>query len=267
MNRKLRITIILLVIVLFISCEEFYTFNLFEGLDVVLLPSVDELDEMSNEEVLGFVGENITSDSFMETLSEDPATYEAVGAELEEIYTDGSVEPAAAQDAAIMASDLHLGVTGGTEVVNNIWNSLDAIESANSGGGDQNTAALIIQSVIPEDVDTPEEMQALINGFLAADEAFTSLGGNLGTNGTATDVEGGVVMNAVVTAMVVSMVNTFTTDPNDAGEVFMAMLAGNDPASAGGVNGTMSTDIFADTYVNNISSAAGMDLSALLGGA
>lgn len=89
MVRKFNVLLILLVMLfVFSGCEEFYTFNLFEGLDYVKMPSAEDLNEKSTDEGLDYLDTSISSDSFIDEIADDPEAQEAVVSYLESIYTD-----------------------------------------------------------------------------------------------------------------------------------------------------------------------------------
>jgi hypothetical protein len=277
MNGKMKIGILILALVAFFGCEEFYTFNLFGGLDPVI---IKDLNEMSSAEGLEYLGEEIYNQSFVTTLEEDPVALVEVNDYLANLYTT-STEPAEVQEAAILAADLQLNTTGGSDMVGNIWGAIDAVTAMNSGGtSDSNSVEAVVAGIIPESVETVEDMQALLEGFFAADAAYTALNDSVGTNGTDTaadvTISGGTVMNAVVTTMIVEMVNSDmiiggTQDEKiaNAAIVFLAISNGEEPSPSlfdSGAN--FAIDPLNDAgYASNLADAAGLDLSSMLGGA
>lgn len=278
MNGRLKIGILLLILVAFFGCEEFYTFNLFAGLDPVIIKDVNE---MSTTEGLDYLGEEIYNESFVTALEEDPETLDEMNDYLENVYTTSS-EPAEVQDAAILAADLQLSTTGASDVVDNIWGSIDDVTSMNSGGSsDSSSVQAVVTGVIPDSINTPEEMEDLIAGFFAADAAYTALSTSVGTDGADIEpgvtVSGGTVMNAIVTTMIVDIVNSPLIDGAteadriaNAADVFIALKNGDDPATIPNYNSgnSVTIDPFNDGgYADNLAGAAGIDLTGMLGGA
>jgi len=276
MNGKLKICIILLILVAFFGCEEFFTFNLFAGMDPVIIKNVNE---MSTTEGLDYLGEEIYNESFITALIEDPNALSEVTGYLTNVY-ESSSEPVEVQEAAILAADLQLNTTGGSDMVGNIWGAIEAVTTMNSGGpSDSGSMEAVVAGIIPDSVETVEDMQALLEGFFAADAAYTALSDSVGTDGATTapgvSVSGGTVMNAVVTTMIVEMVNSdMIIGDNEeqkianAAVVFLAISNGEEPSpSLFNSSGSLTMDPLNDAgYASNLAGAAGLDLSGMLGG-
>jgi hypothetical protein len=276
MNSKLRLGILLLVLVSFFGCAEFYTFNLFDGLDPVI---VRDVNDMSSEEALDYLGDNLGSNSFIEALVGNEEDLAAVNQVLEDIYTDGDQSDAAVQEAAVLAADLQLETSGASEVIDNIFAASNEISALNSGESTDDSASTqeILKAIIPESVQSPEDMQALLDGFFAANKAYEALGASVGTDGAGvvdgTGVDGGTAMNAIITSVITQMADSMVDGATEAerqenaGAVFFAIVNGDEPSTISNYNesGDIPDDPLAG-YASDISAAAGLDLTGLLGG-
>lgn len=294
MLKKLYFLIMLLsILFVFSGCEEFYTFNLFKGLDYVPVISADKLNEKTPEDGVAYLKEEMSSDAYMEAVAKDPDAVIAINIYLEAIYTDPAQSDTLQVSAAVLAGDLNLAVTGGDEVVNNVLNALQDIQTLNSGEalpeGQTEADAIqsIISAIIPASIITFAEdgsvaavdqvgFTALIDGMLAANAAYEALGSSIDTAGVTagtvvyTDVTGGVVMNALVTGLVDSVATTIVLPDADVSAVLYAMLmapAGTDLSTIEGINpGANFDNVLSNlSYLENIALAAGADLTSLLG--
>lgn len=290
MVKKLNILIILLMFtsVLF-GCKEFYTFNLFDGLDYVKTPNAEDLNDKPVDENLEYLKESISSESFIEKIAENEESLKDVEQYLEDVYT-GTIPATEEQQvtAAVLAADLQLGVNGSDELIDNIFNALTAIQGM-SGGSDpeaaQDAIQQILEGIMPDSIveETDPEAQkeaftGIITGLLAAADIYETLGDTILTDPAAgsSDITGGTVVNAAVAGMV-DLVVTQLVDPEyqDTPEEAAAVLwnlyevslnEGN-PAAVPGFNESaeMTSDITDLTYLENIALASGFDLASVFG--
>jgi len=272
MAKKLNYLIIAGLLLL-AGCAEFYTFNLFDGMDPVPLPDVPAAGtDLKPTTQLTDLQSSLKSDSFIETLKDEPdqATLTAINSYLEDIFTGGNAgaDEIDIQNAAILYADLNLGVTGGDEVINNLLLVIGDI----AGGGttstmDENAVQTILGSIVPPDIDTPEEFTAMINGMLAASAAYQALSNNINPDQTMNsgEITGGVVMNCVVTGMIDLFVNTILVPEADPGEVLYQIFIGNTASISAQLSGNTISGNPLDSmaYANDIALAAGLDITAL----
>jgi len=290
------------ILLIFSGCPEFFTFNLFDGLDYVSVPTAEKLNEKPPAESITDLQEQLASDSFVQKIEaeEDQATVTAINDYLESIYTDTigletiypDYTPAQIESlqtsAAVLAADLNLAVTGGDEFVNNVFDAFMAVQELNAGGGtgteELEALQTILIGIIPTSITeapTPEAQLAafteLLTGIMAAGEIYTVLGNTIITDPTQgaavyEDVTGGVVMNALVTGLITEAINTFLLPgyqtPEAAANVFWQLYNGG-PEAIPNIVGLNTSADFSNalsnlSYLENIALASGADLTALL---
>jgi len=283
MLKKLYFLIMLLVILfVFSGCEEFFTFNLFKAMDYVAVPSAQQINEKPPTEGVLYLQEQMTSDAFVNAVAENPESLAAITTYLQNVYQDSSQPEELQITAAVLAGDLNLATSGGDELINNVLGSFSVIMGMTSGTAPAGvTAAESVQSVldalIPESIasitDPVEQKTAftnLISGILTAGEIYSDLGNLITPTTVSADITGGVLMNAIVTELVTSVVDNLILPGNDAPAILWALY--NSPtaetfATLEGIDQEANFDsVLSDlASVQNIAAAAGADIYALLG--
>ena len=294
MVKKLNFLLLcFMILLIFSGCEDFYTFNLFAGLDYVGLPSGEDLEEMETDEALEYLEESIASDSFIEELIEDAedtpegeaSAVEEIEEFLEEIYTDpeGIYTEDQQITAAVVAAEMELGVNGSDELIDNIFNGLIAMgDMENDPNTDPETAMQsILEGIMPASIsDEPDpEVQEqifteIITGIMNASDIYQELGNNIITDPASVpegSIDGGIVMNAIVSGFLDSFIEALLLpqyqNPEDAAAILWEVYSiepGTDPATITGINseGVM-PEVTDMDYIQNLAIAAGFDLSII----
>jgi hypothetical protein len=296
MVRKVNILLILIAFLfVFSGCPEFYTFNLFDGLDYVKLPSPEDLSEKSTDEGLDYLDESISSDSFIDKIAEDPEAQGVVTDYLQGIIDDPDATEDQKVQAAVLAADFQLGVNGSNELIENVFNIMTSMQDLQSGTGsgeDQATLQGVLTGIMPAavtELGTPEEQEEafsdIVVGLLTANNLYETLGDVLISDPAAgnPDVTGGTLVNAAVAGMldifVTEMVDLDNdglpdVDPDPAAaaavlwDVYQAGLDGEtDLSGIAGFNETaeITTSVTDLTYLQNIATTAGIDAATLFG--
>jgi hypothetical protein len=284
-RKPIFLLIFIMILFVFTGCKEFYTFNLFNGLDLVIMPSKEDLEANPTDESIDYLEELIDSDSFLEEIEANPEDLTGIQEYLEEVYTDPEESEENQTSAAVMAAELELSVTGGAELVDNIWVVLPELENLNDPAATpEENMQNILQSIIPESIITapPEEQQPLfmdmIAGLINAAEIYEELGNNIISDPAAgnENITGSVVMNAVVAGLLDLIISgmidpAYSQNPEDTALILWELYSlepGANPLDIEGLNltGTMPqlSEISDLTYIRNLAVTAGLDLNALL---
>lgn len=285
------LTMLISILFIFSGCSEFFTFNLFDGMDYVGVPTAEKLSEKPPAEGVAYLKEQMDSDSFLDAVTKDETAVAEITAYLEDIYTDTTVEEETRVSAAVLAADLDLAVTGGDEFINNVFNALTDIQGFFAGTetvSETTTIATILAALLPAEIaqETDPAVKEvaftdLLTGLITAGEIYLTLGDSIITDPAQADaatvyadITGGVVMNAIVAGLITSVVDTMLLpdyqEPAVAAGVLLGLLQdiqnGVEPDTTGiNLSADMSTVLSDLTYLENIALAAGADLSSLLG--
>jgi len=269
------------ILFVFSGCKEFFTFNLFDGLDFVILPKLDKENPEATVDELATLFE---SDSYMDALENDQPAQEETAGFLTDVYQDPAVDADIRVEAAVLAADLELAVTGGDEFLDNVWYAFEEITVliGNSNGTEDDIAAVqaVLQGIIPEDVAGDEDaVKEIIIGILTAGAIYQDLGVIVTDptfNNTDGIVTGGVVFNAAVCGILEMVASTFLLTgydtPAEQAEAIWALFNAKTQDELTAVVttyfnpdadfGSTFTDI---PYLMELADAAGADLDALLG--
>ena len=284
MVKKLNFFLILLMFLfIFSTCKEFYTFNLFDGLDFIVKPSKEKLAAMPTEDALDDLEDLFESDSFMEEIKTDEEAAQDIEEFLADVYNDPDETEENRVSAAVMAAELELAVTGGDELVDNIWDALSAIqemEDPESTATEAEVMQQIIEGLIPESIleaPTEEEKVLLlldvVEGIMNAADIYETLGNEIISDPTIgnPDITGGIVIDVVVAGLldtfITSMMDPGYQTPEAATGVLLQLY--NNPSQPELIDGFNEdgeqpeiTDL---DYLMTIGETAGLDLSALFG--
>lgn len=271
MKRFLKPLILVgMALVLFTGCEAFFTFNLYDGLDPVILPDYSsEFSENSTKDNLTNLAEDFSSETYIVVVATDETAYTEVNNYLEDVYTT-STDPVEKEEAAVLAADLNLQGFGGQDVINNVVLATEEIQTirTDSSNFTEENAKDLIQSMIPPEVDTVEEMSALLAGFQEAADAYEELGNSITANGGSSSIEltGGTAINAALVAVVDVMITDFVANDADPGQVFFDLLNAEDPSTVTGleITGGFSTVPTELGYVTSIAAAVGFDMNTMV---
>lgn len=262
------------ILFLFAGCEAFFTFNLYEGMDPVITPNVDDLTTMDTDDALDELKDAFSSDSVLDAIVSDPDKFDELNAFLESIYTDNQYTEQQQVEAGILSADLKLTQSGGDELVNNIFSSLKAFDSSQSEQTGQTPEEVIIDifnTIIPPEIGQDKDaFKSLIDGLLAANQTYEEISNGLDItqldDGTVT---GGTVMNAAVCGLVSIVYTGIATagDPIDVLYELYTLPPGSSPTEITGLNADFTApDISTLGHLTTLAAAAGADLTTLLGG-
>ena len=262
MKKTIAVLIPLILVSLLTGCAELFEFNLFKALDPIKMPDAAMLSEMEDKEgvsgVLDYLEAELGSPSFIEKLEEEPGAYSAIEDYLTGIYTVGT-PPANEEEqrATILYADLNLKTTLGEELVNN---SVSALIGGDFGATDWTNAADIksfllgfLPQVIPSGVNSQSEFDDMIQGFVAAYDAYADFGNSLPSDIPEEINMGDVAQKAIVSYVISEVITNSVYTSED----LYNLSQGIDPGPAG----STITDPFAAGPVDNILTAAGIDVS------
>lgn len=209
---------LLLCVFLFIGCEEFFTFNIFTGLDSVTIP---DYKDMNTDELIDSLKEDINSDRFIEEISKDKNKDKKEEVEdcLKDVYTDPQAQEEDIIDTAVLYGEFEIKTTGGELLVDNAVNVVVNEDSINIDELDSDNADDLIRDIVEGSVDedvlsNKEDFTDMINGFREADHAYDTLADTVDDQSQLEDTNRGeIAMNAL-------MASTVT-------EVYTAILADN----------------------------------------
>lgn len=275
----------LLLLVLIMGCsEEFYEFNLFAGMDPVTIVEVTDLQAMDQTSALEVLSDEMSSDSFIEQLSlpENVDQKNEILTYLGDIFMDDTGQALTVpetkeeldnyRDAAILYADINMATSGGDVFANNVFELLTTLQD--TGGTDpdgtdpdttepfgEDQVRDMIASLLPADVDTPEDYSILISGLQNAIVGYEALGDTIGDdNGDAEitpddapdDIVLGEVAQNAICAVIVDIVIDVLDDPNDDSddpvqEFFEWIEEGTSPEIDETVLQTKMEDIFGST--------------------
>lgn len=156
------------------GCSAFFDFNAFSSLDKPAVPSPTRYQGAAG---LSNLQTDLSSPAIVEALKGSPSTVATI---LTNLNTDNGnflgtpPSTSTGQIAAILYSDLSLKSTSGDVLVNNI---VAAVMTQTTGN-----LQSILSSIIPADVaGDATKFAAMVNGLLAANVAYDSLGQSLAT--------------------------------------------------------------------------------------
>lgn len=223
--KKAACLIILIIVVtfLFYGCAEFFEFNLFAGLDPVILPDVNT---MSTDDALDELGDFVDSDTGIEKIAQEPekkAEYEEFLTTTAAGTTGASQEQAAT--AASILGELELKTSGAYDVVQGIvgvlaeQGSMDftAFDPSTTGSGSEEELQDLLSKVMIDTIGTDvinneAQFAQVVQGFLAADTAYDQLGTLLGSDPTLlgdTNL-GEIVMDAALSSAMTEVIKAIT---------------------------------------------------------
>ncbi|MBN2739131.1 MAG: hypothetical protein JXR70_19285 [Spirochaetales bacterium] len=269
------VLIFVAILLIFTGCPEFFSFNIYDGLDPVFPPDKAELEKMDTSDALDYLEDEIASDSFIEALVQDEAnTPEGEDSKLDdidnylaEIYTNPAATTEDKSTAAVLAGDLRLGTSGAIDVVNNFIDAASELSALSSNPNPtEDDVKTILTAIVPETIVNDEQaFKDMLNGFFAAADAYEVLGDTILAGGADDGgaVTGGVVMNAAVTLVIDELASGIVKDTVDRADALWNLLKG-DPS---GVDASFPmSDPFADTTIQTIATAGDFNLSAVFNG-
>jgi hypothetical protein len=158
-------------LVLLAGCAALFDFNLYKdlGLDPVAAPRASDYAGAGG---LDNLAADLGSPAIIDALSADDAAKADLVTFLDGIMNgDGTVDSPEEQQAAVLLADLELKTTGGEEFVNNIVTVLMSPYDPGVPIVD------LLASIIPPEVaNNPPAFTAMIEGLLAANDAYFALG-------------------------------------------------------------------------------------------
>lgn len=165
----------------FVSCDSFFSTNLFKSTGLGQVSAEKLQDETSAELVDDAYDDNgDQSTAFFDALAGDASARAQVLATLEATYTSPSSTPAEVQGAASLAAQIEIVATGGDELVNNLaskyadFQSLSTVEDAID----------LVGTLVPASLASDESsFRAAIDALLSANDAFDALGTSIIADG------------------------------------------------------------------------------------
>jgi len=183
MKRIIRWLLPGLLILALAGCAQLFEFNLFKALDLVRLPSAEQLQKMPVTEALDYLEEELGSPSFVDKLSEDPEAKEEISGYLSETMNDPSVPPEEQRRAAVLYADLHLKTTPAEELVNNVANLITGAITTSTfdetGGAEDFFESFIEAIVPPEALSDRELFDQMLEGFQEAWTGYEAFGNSI----------------------------------------------------------------------------------------
>jgi hypothetical protein len=167
------------------SCAPFFEFNLFGAMDTPATPTAADYQGSGG---LDQLGEDLNSPAVVDALAGAPTLVATIMTNLATDYLGitppFTVSDQTDQQAAILYADLALKTTEGENLVNNI---VDVIAEVITGGGGidtwisgtTNVADLLSEIVPPEALASEAVFTAMVNAFLAANDAYIALGASI----------------------------------------------------------------------------------------
>ncbi len=172
MVRIRTFTLLAVVLSTVAGCDAFFGFNAFSSLDK---PAVPDPSRYQGASGLANLQADLSSPAVVDALKSSPSTVATI---LTNLNTDNGnflatpPSTASGQIAAILYSDLALKATSGDVLVNNI---VAAVMTTTTGN-----LQSVLSSIIPADVAAdPVKFASMVNGLLAANVAYDSLGQSL----------------------------------------------------------------------------------------
>ncbi|MFP4535676.1 MAG: hypothetical protein ACLFNP_08135 [Spirochaetaceae bacterium] len=191
-KEALRKAVMPLVVLLLAGCANIYDANLFENFDGP--PSASELANGSAEDI----ADAAESPQFFEELEDDPEAKEALQDRLQEIYNDPNASDSDRRTAAVVSGDIEMETTEGGEIVNNV---VDVVLDE-EGGGEFSDPGTFIRNTFPESVrNDPEELEAQIESFRTAAEAYYAYGEGLTEDGVPDGANSGEIAQRATVAI------------------------------------------------------------------
>lgn len=171
--RRMKVpALLVLTLIILAGCPAFFDFNVFESLDT---PPAPKLSDYQGLDGLAKLADDLSSPAVVARLKDDPTVTAQIESYLLSTYgvTTPPLDSPEKRTAAALYSDLLLKTTSGDELVNNIVSAI--VMSPPTG-----TIASIISSIIPTDVaDNETKFTAMVNGLLAANVAYLTLGAGI----------------------------------------------------------------------------------------
>jgi len=259
------------ILLIFTGCPEFFTFNIYDGLDPVFPPDKAKLDDLGTAEALDYLEEEIASDSFIDALVQDdtntPDGENSALDDVKEYLTGVYIDPTQTSEdrstAAVLAADVALETSGAIDVVNGIYKkAAELSELSTNGTPTQDDVKTILNSIVPAEIVTNEQsFKDLLNGFFTAADAYEVLGNDIVAGGAEDGgaVSGGVVINAAVT-LVIDQIATGLVPSGDRADELWNLLQGD----TSNVQPSFSlTDPLSSSTIQNIGIAGDFDISTL----
>jgi len=260
MKRTMTIVVAIAVALSMAACDaldQILQVNLFAGLAAVSDREIMEADASKLVE-LG------KSDSFYGTLKEKPETKQKVLDTIDDKLKDPKATETEKQDLAILGADIHLKTTGGDVVVNKITDVLTDQSKIQDSNGEIDTTKLL-SAIMPDGlvvdgkVTDATQFKAIIDGLVAANDFYTTLGSNLGADGKYDDPSvnaGAIAQSAVVAAMISSIEIPVGESYATKGEYLYALI--NEPDTTVPPDAFNPPDFGAGS-LGNLLAAAGLD--------
>ncbi len=244
MKKTAVLGILLAALVLILSgCEELFTFNLFDGLEQVnAARTVEDIRKKSASEGLEELDDLMDSDNFVDSLAEDDTSKTGLLEYLDEIASDTATETEDKQTALILSADIEIKTSGGDDLVNNVAELLTNPSVLEEGGDPEQ----IFTALVPEEVESTEDMTAMLLGFMDAADTYEALGVTLDPNNPDSLVADINLGDVAQTALISSIVNAAVSDiagetgssPEEAAGELAKLIMGDDSANV----------IFSDTF-------------------
>jgi len=246
------------------GCAELFEFNLFQSLDPVTLPTVEELSAMPEGEALDYLEEELSSPAFVEKLVKDPTVLPAVEGLLYDTMNDPAADPDSRKRAAVLYANLRLEASGAVAAVNNVsrllGQDLGSLNFATSGDVLDFLEDLLPQIIPEAALASREAFDALLTGFQGAWLGYEVFGQKLGEDPAVPESVnlGDVTQKALFSCLVAEALaggSLYGTEA-EARDAFWTILQGGTPAGP-------SASGFADPFVpgtplQNILDAAGI---------
>lgn len=197
----------------FVSCDSFFTNNLFKsaGLGQV---SVEDIQGSTSSQLVdqAYTDDGEPSTAFFEVLATDDTLRAGVLGTLETTYSDPTAPAADVQEAASLAAQIELSAAGADDLVNNLASNVNAFMSLET----VQDAVTLVQNLVPDALKNDEtSFAAAIDALLGSNDAYDALGGSILTNGgLAGNVNiGTAAQSALAAAALESVVVPAVTDP------------------------------------------------------
>jgi hypothetical protein len=212
----------MLLALLFASCEQMFTTNLFSGLTHPK-PTASQITEKTAAELAKYVD----SEANLKILAENPELKAAALAKLESVYEDPATPPAEKQTAAATAATISIEtVESASNFSSNLLGALTAsaasTSSGSSGSGMDSPTGVIdllkdslgedISSQLASSEEPPASFKALIAAFVESYDAYAALGRSVAESGgyaAGADIseseKNGIAINAIIASLVVSV--------------------------------------------------------------
>lgn len=266
------------------SCDTLFT-NQFEtlGLGQVSLQMIEDAIDGGTDAIIAESGleEGGISPSFLAAATATPETANEVKAVLQETVDDTSAPPEERQAAQVLIIEIELEMNGGNDLIDNIVGAIGGIDFSSFNMGNPSDLANLLSSLFPPKGVralpagwTVDQVAAVLDGIAASQDRFADLVTFMGDSGySVPGIDAGRLAQVGTIAYILSQVGFITPTYTSIGDALANLI--NDVTDSFDpehfpfelyiqVPTTLIDDMKADPALQELFTAAGLDLVALL---